>query len=342
MEKKYQVISIGRSLVDIVCILNNDRYENIQKYLNARPGDWVEISSDEQLEFILNTVVKDKEQNDAGIKKAIDVQIRAGSTNLNVFSAFSKDIRTKSAIITAIGMDNMGNTDRFSSIYMEAVKNRCIDFISYPFIGKNPLSIVFASLHNPEKLMASFLGISSELNHIDNIASEFLYLDAYELGKGAISLLIRTLIETKKYKVILGLGNITILKGELLNLIKSYIEDGMIYMLCGNIYEYQRLSDYMADEEILSDNFLKNVEIMLLTHGKHGMTGMFGGNLLHQEAIELSRIVDTTGAGDTAAGAFISGIISNMKPEETMRNAAIKAFEYLSQKTLPYQANAEN
>lgn len=333
MNKEYKIISIGRSLVDVVFTLNDKKYEMIQKYLNLEPGDWTEIFSVDQLKYIFDFI--------AGIKYPITpdsindnamVTFIAGSTNLNVFSALSGDLRQKSAIVTAIGVDENGKHDILSTLYTKGLRQKMIEHISYPFIGNNPLSLVFVSLHNPEKIMASYLGISSNLNKLEDVNSEYIYIDAYELLGGPISLLIKTLILSQKYKIILGLGNATILNGDLLELIKSYIQGGMINTLCGNIYEYQKISFFLEVDKILQDQIFSKVQNILLTQGAKGMVGFFDGEIVFQKAVNLPQIVNTTGAGDTAAGAFISGIISKNNPKSIMENAAAKAYKYLKLK----------
>ena len=304
MDTRYKIISIGRSLVDVIFTLDDKKYNAVQDFLKVKPGDWTEIKSISQLKKLFKLIDYAPYPIALDFKKE-KVDFVAGSTNLNVFSTFPECLRKQSAIITAVGTNKDGEYDKLSILYANSLRKMSITHVAYSYIGYNPLSMVFVSYSNPEKIMASFLGISGNLCKVENIKSQYLYIDAYELVKDPISLLINDLILSQRYKIILGLGNSAILNGKLLDTIRMYIQKGNIYILCGNIFEYAKISGCQNVENILSYKHFSKIEYLLLTRGKDGLIGRFNGNIIYQNAFPIPQIVNTTGAGDVVTGCFI-------------------------------------
>lgn len=337
MKKKYKIISIGRSLVDITFKLENKIYDNIITFLKVQPGDWTEIVSIEQLKYIFKLISRFEypllSYNDIELlKENSHISLEAGSTNLNVISVFPLELRQKSAIVTAIGVDKNNKKDLMSMFYTDSLFAKHIDHIYYPYVGNNPLSLIFVSKTNPEKVMASFLGVSGNLDKMIDIDTEYIYIDAYELQKGPISQLLDALILTKKYKIALGLGNATILYGKLLYQIQEYLNQGAITILLGNIQEYRKLFPTLKINEIASIPLFSKTPNILLTQGENGLVGIINRNYYYHKAFSISNISNTTGAGDTAAGAFISGIIQQKSTWDIVQDAAYKAYLFLKQR----------
>ena len=69
---------------------------------------------------------------------------------------------------------------------------------------------------------------------------------------------------------------------------------------------------------------------MLVTQGANGMYGFINGKIYYQDAIEIKNIINTSGAGDAASGAFISEIIADSPDEQILNKAALAAFNALS------------
>lgn len=339
MKEKYNIISIGRSLVDVTFTLEDDIYKDVLTFLGVYPGDWTEIVSIEQLKYIFELVSGFKypivnESDILFLKNSPQITIEAGSTNLNVLSTFPLELRKKSAIVTAIGVDENNKKDLMSMYYTESLSAKSINHIHYSYLGNNPLSLVFISKTNPEKVMASFLGISGNLDKMLDIDTEYIYIDAYELQKGPISKLLDTLILSKKYKIALGLGNATILEGQLLYRIQEYLSDGAITILLGNVHEYRKLFSPLNIGEIASIPLFSKTPYMLLTQGENELIGIINGKVYTHNAFKISKISNTTGAGDTAAGAFISSIIQNKTPKDIVYDAAYMAYVFLKQREL--------
>jgi sugar/nucleoside kinase (ribokinase family) len=281
-------------------------------------------------EIIANCHFPKNEKELKLLLKKQNISLSVGSTNCNVFSEFPPELLNKSAIITSIGINNKSETDIFSYYFTESLKQKHINHIVFPYIGNNPISLVFVSSSNPEKVLASFLGISGKLDKVSDIEAEYIYIDAYELNKDQISILIDNIIQTGKYKIILGLGNESLLAGKLLEQIKKYLIQGQIHVLTGNSDEFYKLYPFSNINDIAKSNIFSKVSHMLITQGSNGMYGFINGKMHYQKAIEINNIISTSGAGDAAAGAFVAGIILNNSGEQILSKAALAAFNILN------------
>lgn len=339
MSKKlfYRCISIGPSLVDITFSLNHNTYKDILNTLNAEPGDWVSIEEFEDLKHVFK-LLTNREFPDTNIElvdlnnKGI-IKLSSGSTNLGVLSAFPKSIRSEVALITPIGCID-GKYDPISIYFSQSVRRLSLNHISIPIKGNAPLGIVITSSLSPEKVLISYSGIANELDEIPSIESEILYVDSYELQKGKVSILLDRLIKSGKYKIALGLGNAKILNGILLDKIKQYISLGNIYCLTGNDNEFNKLALISDFSKIRDVDLFNKIMYILITHGEKGLTGVFGKKCIFREAVTPKRIVSTSGAGDIAAGVFISGIIMNDDEKKILDNAV-----YFASKVLEHEEN---
>ncbi len=86
-------------------------------------------------------------------------------------------------------------------------------------------------------------------------------------------------------------------------------------ILIMNKTEYCSITDQkedsvnLKDEQKLPDHLLGKT--LIITDGRQGSFGYSKGSASHQEAIPVERVVDTTGAGDAYAGAFIADYLKH-------------------------------
>ena len=331
--KLYKCISIGPSLVDMLFYIDSSKYDVIRNTLKAKPGDWISVDDFTVVEYLFFLITgRHLPKNGSELIELYKhkiINLSAGSTNLGVFSAFPKSMRNDIALISSVGCKE-GVVDPISSFFSNALKDLSIKHFSYPVEGNNPLGIVISSPDVSEKILITYPGIASKLKDIDNIKSEILYIDSYELVTGNISTLINRLILSKKYKIALGLGNIKILKGKLREKIREYINQDLVYCISGNENEFRQLEFIQDFSKIRTHKFFKKVENILITHGENGLTGVFGDNILFRESMPSDKIISTSGAGDIATGVFISGIIAGDDTQKILSDAVFYASEILN------------
>ena len=81
---------------------------------------------------------------------------------------------------------------------------------------------------------------------------------------------------------------------------------------------------------VLSEKF-PNTRL-IITLGNEGSLYHFRGETLRQGAIEVEKVIDTTGAGDAFVGTFLAFFITNRVPREALLGAARASAECISRK----------
>ena len=71
---------------------------------------------------------------------------------------------------------------------------------------------------------------------------------------------------------------------------------------------------------ILSERFPKTR--LIITLGKEGSLYHFRGETLRQRAVEVERVIDTTGAGDAFVGTFLANFLTNRIPRGISRRCS--------------------
>jgi len=339
------LVSIGPALVDIsIDIPELKDYLRIIEFLQTKPGGWVYIHETRQLEEVLaialNTTVLNLFRDFDQLLKKPSVDVIAGSTGLGFLSAFPKLQRRRSAIVSTVGSPDGKNPDPISQIFTRDLHSLNIRHYSYPVRGNSAVGLVLSTKTIPEKVLAMMPGVAYELV---NFPSEIpkgtvIHLDAYELRKGKISETLDQLITSRRYKIALGLGNSSILEGDLKRMIIDYVFKGKIEYLMGNSSEFSKLfsekeSELFPNEQALSALGVQNVvPHVLITFGENGMCSWVNNRFYYNEACPTSKIVNTSGAGDTAAGVFISGLLVKEAPQQILRTAALFSAEVLQLK----------
>ncbi|MDA3890896.1 MAG: PfkB family carbohydrate kinase [Salinivirgaceae bacterium] len=73
----------------------------------------------------------------------------------------------------------------------------------------------------------------------------------------------------------------------------------------------------------------KTSKLLVITSGADGSYAFFNGNKYHQPAIEVHKVVDTTGCGDAYQGAFALTYYNTNDIQESMKAGAIAASDIL-------------
>ena len=104
--------------------------------------------------------------------------------------------------------------------------------------------------------------------------------------------------------------------------IKTWPLECIDYFFVNEIEASQLTGEASDDEDALVSGLRKtfpNAHVVL-TMGKNGSCYLHGDTKLHQDAVRV-KAVDTTAAGDTFSGFFLSGILSGRTPEEALELA---------------------
>lgn len=331
---KDRIVAFGPSLVDVHACLEDEQYKVCLKRLDAAPGDWVPLESQQDAADVMALVTGGN--NIAPIIAAPDrsrVNIAVGSSLLNMLGAMPREYRSRSTLATAHAMNN-SVADPLATFFSNTVEALNIYHYRHEIEGSNPVGIILTSPTTTEKTMVTYQGVTTELEPYDLALdnTDLAILDAYELRRGKLAKYLHKLILHGEPSIALSLGNHTILEGSLRTRIRSYLSMGKIAMLCGNELEYKQLfpdvhPDFHTKEGFADHPIRQLVPHALITYGKDGMAAFSGQNFACAESVytDPGQIVSTAGAGDVAAGTFYSGVLQGNSLQSTLEQAALQS-----------------
>lgn len=332
-----KAVAFGPSLVDVCVSLKQEPFEECMREFDIEPGGWRRLESEHGLESLVRIICGGQSLTDFIASPPENSSVVAGSSVLGMLAAFKPEHRAESKLVTASAVDTEGRPDRLSAFFSTQVGKMSIEHCSVPVPGINPVGFVLNSEVNPEKILINYPGVTTEVDEyeIQDRQDALVIVDAYELQAGKLGKFLCELIDDGGHKVALSFGNQNILQDGLANSIRSFIESGKLFAVCGNENEYGVL--YPGEEDLLyaggfaGHTIPKNVPYSLLTHGPRGLTASWDGRTYNAPARYLPEesICNTSGAGDTSAGAFLSGIIAGSDATETLERAAFWATETL-------------
>jgi sugar/nucleoside kinase (ribokinase family) len=117
---------------------------------------------------------------------------------------------------------------------------------------------------------------------------------------------------------------------------RMLIDNGLIDILFANEAEILSLVEG-EDFEAAVAEIVGRVPTLVVTRGPHGAIAIVDGVRHAVPAEPITKIVDTTGAGDLFAGGFMAGQVQGRSVEDCLRMGAIAAAEIISH----YGARAE-
>ncbi len=186
-----------------------------------------------------------------------------------------------------------------------------------------------------ERTMNTFLGASSEFgpDDIDEnlIASaKVTYLEGYLFDRAEAKQAFIKAAETAAaagHRVSLTLSDpfcVNRHRDDFLKLVANHID-----ILFAN--QDELLSLYQQDDfETALNAVSENVEIAVITRGPLGAVILSDGKRIDVDAQSVTKVVDTTGAGDQFAAGFLYGFTEGMALEECGRLGALAAAEVIS------------
>lgn len=344
-----EIVGIGPSLVDVCARLKEDDFQLCLSEFEMEPGEWKRLESEEELSRLTEIITGNPVMgSDFLYKPSMTTTVAVGSSVLGMLASLEPAHRNRSNYASSIATTTDGCVQDLSDFFIDEVQCMGVTPIAQKAVGTNPLGFVIGSDSNPEKILVNYPGVTTELDA--ELAVEapgsIVLVDAYELLHGRIAETLDTVIRENRNLISLSLGNHTILTGDLVSRIHEYIESGNIHILCGNQKEYSALYPQYAETTDYHDftelPIAKYVPYTLTTFGADGLIFGWDNSFFHQQAAQIDQkdIVNTSGAGDTATGAFISGVIGNAPHEDSMRRAACLATKVLQVPSSLYVAHS--
>ena len=310
-EKEIDLIGIGNAIVDIIVNVDDD----FLKINNLTKGSMNLIDTDKS-DLLLSTCKV--------IKKV------SGGSSANTVVSLAK-LGNKVEFIGRVKNDDLGN------FFSSDIKESSAAFNTPP-IEKGPPSahsIIFIT-PDAQRTMCTYLGASVEFES-KNINFEFikkskyLYLEGYlwdsDLAKNAFLKAAR-IAQSSQTKIILSLSDYFCVdrhRESFLELIDGYVD--ILFCNESEVLSLLKKSNFSSCKELLP----KLCELVVVTLGKKGSLIINKESKVEIKPFLHSKIIDTTGAGETYAGGFIHGLINNYSLKECGNIGSICAGQIITQ-----------
>jgi sugar/nucleoside kinase (ribokinase family) len=311
--KHYDVYGIGNAIVDIVTEVEHDFFEK------------------NEIEKGVMTLVDEKRQHH--LMKAIDMKrsrMSGGGSAGNTVVAINQ-FGGKSFYSCLVGKDELGN------FFLEDLKRNGVDTnLKYENCpeGITGKCLVMTS-PDAERTMNTFLGVSSFLSpdHLDETAitnSTYLYMEGYLVAspKGLAALKeAKKIAEKNKVHTALTFSDNSMVKyfsGQM----EEIVGAGVDLLFCN---EEEALT--FTGTETLTDarqKLRKVARQFVVTLGANGAV-VFDGDAFIQIEPFAAKAIDTNGAGDMFAGAFLYGITHGHSLADAGKIASLASSRVVSQ-----------
>ncbi|MFC4018688.1 carbohydrate kinase family protein [Micromonospora sp. GCM10011542] len=327
------LVAFGPSLVDIAARLPQDRFDSCGLLLGATAGEWRRIHDYGTVRLLIRELTGRDIPLGAELPTLLarlGLAVTAGSSTLGMLSAMPAEVRRSSTYVSSVGCTE-GVLDSFSRFFISSLEAAQVQHRYFLAEGRNPIGFVLSSSTNPEKMLAMYPGVAERFDGFDltGLSPQLILLDTYELLGGELSQFLHQCISRTVTPIALSLGNRHLLHGHLRRQLRRYVSARRLTILCGNAEEYEALFPEVDPALCRPSGFRHHpirqvVPFALMTFGTQGLACHWDGHYVFADAVPIapSQIVNTSGAGDTAAGVFCSGVLRGDPPQQTLDTAA--------------------
>ena len=310
--KKYNVFGIGNALVDCVYMVDD-------KFLD-----------DNNIEKGLMTLVDEKKQKSIIEKiKNFDSVIQSGGSVTN--SVYTLSQLGGSGYVSVLVAE-----DEFGKIYLSDLKNSNVSTGGTTYTTGDGMTGTCLVLTTPdaERTMNTCLSISSNfsiknINLLDLKSSEYLYIEGYLVTSDVAMEAVHQSIEFSSkndVKIALTFSDLAMVKYFKDNF-KSILDNKVDLLFC-NEDEAKTFSGCDTLED--SIKYLgKLSSTLVVTLGKNGSLIYHNGEKITIEPYP-TKAVDSVGAGDTFAGAFLYGITNGLSLKKSGELASLLSSKVVS------------
>lgn len=313
MDKKYNVYGIGNALVDLEFKVSSSFFEQHK----IKPG--VMTLVDEETQFQLIDAISDKETIKQSGGSAANTVIAVSQFGGNAF--YSCKVAD----------------DEFGHFYLKDMEDAGIDTNfnrQDPEEGITGKCLVMIT-ENAERTLNTYLGITSELSvqEVDEQAirnSQYVYLEGYlvtsENGVEALKHA-KDIAEQSDVKTAFTLSDPAVVDA-----FKDRFDDvigaSVDLLFCNE--EEAKMYTGTDDLESAREALKKEAKRFVITQGKNGAMIYDGDTFIDIEPYEV-HAVDSNGAGDMFAGAFLYGITHGMGFAAAAKLASLACSKIVSQ-----------
>ena len=287
MNKK--ILGIGNAIVDVFAQVE----ENFLKENNLIKGSMKLINEEEFVK--LKQKIK--------IEKTL-----AGGSVANSMAGISY-LKGDASFIGKI------NLDEFGELYKKSLEDIDVKFLYNLKKEFMPTGIcIILITPDSERTMCTYLGISSQLaandlNEKNIIDKELIFLEGYLWDKGLSEKMFKQAInfaKKNKVKIAMTLSDIfcvTRHKEDFYNLLKNDLD-----VLIGNENEINELTGNKNLSNSINQLILLN-KLIIVTRSERGSLAIDKNIIIECDSIQVSKVIDLTGAGDLFAAGFLKEYI---------------------------------
>jgi sugar/nucleoside kinase (ribokinase family) len=310
-EARYDVLAIGNAIVDVISETNDEFIELEQ--LTKGGMQLIDAMRAEQLYGAM------------GPAREI-----SGGSAANTLAGLSM-LGQQCAFIGQVADDQLGQ------VFAHDIRATGIDF-DVPSRSQEPPTARCLILVTPDaqRTMNTFLGASQFLA-ADLIQKELiesaaiLYLEGYLWDPAEPRAAMRAAIDHAKAagrKVAFTLSDAFVIDRHRDDFL-ALMADGLIDILFANEVEICSLNQNDDFEASVAASAAQ-VPLLVVTKGEHGAIALQNGTRFEVKAEPVTRLVDTTGAGDLFAAGFLSGLTEGRAIEACLTMGAVCAAEVIS------------
>lgn len=315
-----RIVAFGPSLVDISAKLPDHDYIRCCGTLGLEIGGWCELEDFSIVRNLITMLTGSNVEEGVELLSVLGsgkTDLTAGSSTLGMLSAMPPAVRRRATYISTLGRLE-GRPDAFSIFFKQAVLTTGIAHMSSIVDGYNPVGFVLSSLRDPERTLAMHRGVALRFKGCDlqSMDPSLIVLDAHELVAGELAEFLDDVVNSRRWRIGLSLGDQALLCGEVLGRIRSYLFAGKLWIISGNEDEYRALFPELQPELASPTGFMDHpirhhAPYALITFAERGLAAHWRGSFCQVAGtmVDAEDIVNTSGAGDTAAGAVFSGAL---------------------------------
>jgi len=312
---KYDIYGIGNALVD-------KEFEVTDEFLKTQgieKGMMALIEEDQQINLL------------AHLKETFGLKKRAGGGSAANTIVAASQFGSKTFYACKVADDETGDF-YMTDLHAAGVKTR-LDEIKCVKDGSTGKCMVMVT-PDAERTMNTFLGITADFCeeelHLDDLKeSQYLYIEGYLVTSDvsrAAAIKARQVAKENNVKVAMTFSDpamVTYFKDNMAEMIGKHID-----ILFGNEEECMtftgkdNLDDAIAELQKIADK-------LVITLGSKGAMVVNGDDIITVTANKVDAI-DTNGAGDMFAGAFMHGVTQGWDDEKSAKLANASAAEIVS------------
>jgi hypothetical protein len=329
-------VVVGPSQVDLSLHLSEIQLSKIRN-LGLAAGEWMDLPAFEQVVKIAGLLLDEELSADdlfQQIEQKGALQLEAGSSTLGMLCAMPVQLRDTSVYASVLaGVE--GEVNPFSSYFDQVLQAEGLRHQYVVRHGTPPIGFVMESDSAPDRILASHAGVAVMAPPRPEIRTLGVILEAYELRSKAVADWFGNYLGSGSSGY-LSLGSVGVLKGVAGRRLRSLIRSGGITAVAGSQKEFACLFPNLAHSFVTPDGFCEHpvrhaVAYSMITFGAEGMAVHWKNTYLRtlSKFVPPERIVNTSGAGDAAAGRFFAGIAMREDPTAVLSHAATLAARVL-------------